>query len=53
MAKKLYATIAVYDDDGLVYRAKNTRLSTVLGEMGHILSAKVDDRIKITAEGVE
>lgn len=50
---KLYTTIAVYDDDGLVYKAKNTKLSTALDEMNKILPARVDDRIKITAEGVE
>ncbi|MFA7087423.1 MAG: hypothetical protein WC145_12220 [Aliarcobacter sp.] len=50
---KLYANIEVFDSNGRVYKAKNTKLSRAIDEMNHILPAKVDDGIKIVAEGIE
>lgn len=50
---KLYANIEIFDSRGSVYKAKNTRFSRVVDEMNHILPARVDDRIRITVEGIE
>lgn len=50
---KLFATVSIYDCDGKIYSAKNTKLSHVIQELNFVIQAKVDDKIKIVMEGVE
>lgn len=47
MATKLYATITILSEEGPIYKAKNTKLNTVIEELNEILHAKVSPEITI------
>jgi len=49
---KLYTTLAVYDCDGKIYSAKNTRLSSAIKELNYILQAKGDGNLEIRLEKI-